>query len=136
MLGTSEIGINFAIETATSILLIISIYLAVAMTFYISTKSHASSLLAVIMAVYVDRVGTLLARLAVFAWRRFGTGEFGGEMSLNEREVLLIGTVLSIIGTIWLIRILLRQKLGEWPWIVSVAISVLFMIFAGWRRWA
>lgn len=150
MLGQTNLEMNFILETVNGVVMILSAFLLVCLTLYLimqirryklpwnfvlgmaPTAVPATVLAAVVLgaALYVEKTGMLLTRLAVFSWRRFGNGEAGGSMNVTEREVLMAGTILSAVGALWLIRILSKPVLGEWPWIVSTIIGAGYVTIA------
>ena len=82
-----------------------------------------TTVMALAFALLFDKLGVLMTRVAVWLWRRFGNGLTAGPMNDIQIYLLLIGTPLSAIGLLWLIRLLSRPMYGDWPWTVTAIIA-------------
>jgi hypothetical protein len=91
-------------------------------------SASTATVLALALALYLDKLGVLMTRVSVWTWRRFGDGLVGGPMNDAQLYLLLVGTPLSAIGLLWLIEILSRPRYGNWPWLACVAITLIFLI--------
>lgn len=145
MLGTANPEMNFILETVNGVVLILSFTLLIVLTGYIVAKFReqkvpvhqvlmsvpaAHTVLALALALYLDKLGVLMTRMAVWTWRRFGDGLVGGPMNDAQIYLLMIGTPLSAIGLLWLVRILSRPRYGDWPWMVSSALATIYLVAA------
>lgn len=143
MLGRENAELNFILETANGVVLILSFPLLMVLTIYLKRRfSHAPdhpvyqfklavpSAVSLAVALYVDKLGMLLTRLSVWTWRQFGAGVSGGPMNEAQHHLLLVGTLLSAVGALWLIRVISRPMFGNWPWIASAVASIIYLIVA------
>lgn len=143
MLNAGNPELNFVLETVNGIVLILSFPLLIVLTHYIIAKLRqrkqpmrrmllsvpaVPTVLALALALYLDKLGVLMTRLAVWTWRRFGNGLTGGPMNDAQEYLLLIGTPLCAIGLLWLIAILSRPRFGNWPWLASAGMAAMFMV--------
>jgi len=150
MLGQENPEMNFILETVNGVVLILSISLLLVLTFYIASKLRQNNqplrrvlangpmratVLALALALLFDKLGVLLTRVAVFTWRRFGNGLTGGPMNEIQIYLLLIGTPLSAIGLLWLIRILSRPMYGDWPWTVTAIVAGCYLAVTFWQHY-
>jgi hypothetical protein len=84
-------------------------------------KSTAISL---VVALLVEKSGTFMTRTIVWAWRtRGGTLPF----TTVEGFFLISGAVFTAFGLIMMIRVLSRPQLGDWPWMTSATVSLLYV---------
>jgi hypothetical protein len=93
------------------------------------------TVLALALSLYLDKLGVLMTRVSVWTWRRFGDGLVGGPMNDTQIYLLMIGTPLSAIGLLWLVRILSRPRFGNWPWVVSSVLAAIYVVAAVTRHW-
>ena len=67
-----------------------------------------------LLILFFEKIGTLMTRATIWAWRA-GTG---GTLPFTDTQTafLLAGATFTAIGILFLIRVLSRPRLGEWPW--------------------
>jgi hypothetical protein len=71
------------------------------------------------------KFGILLTRGALWSWRQFGGGAL---MAPSQKFFVLIGTVITALALLWLVRVLSRAHYGDWAWIAAAG-SALAYIF-------
>jgi hypothetical protein len=49
-------------------------------------------------------------------------------MPFWHRDIAIIGAVLTSIGLLWLLRVMSRARFGDWPWVVSSILLVIYLI--------
>jgi len=142
MLKAGSPELNFILETINGVVLILSFPLLIVLTIYIISKIRQqkqplhqalvnapnSTVLALALALYLDKVGVLVTRVAVWTWRHFGDGLKGGPMNDTQVHALLAGTALSAVGLLWLIGILSRPRYGNGPWLACITVTAIYLI--------
>jgi hypothetical protein len=84
--------------------------------------------IALALPMLVIKIGLLLTRGSLWIWRQFAEG---GAMPFWQRDIAIIGAVLTSIGLLWLLRVMSRARFGDWPWIISAMLVVIFVIENG-----
>lgn len=82
---------------------------------------------AIVAALLFEKLGTLTTRTVVVFWRMSGGGEPFSEL---ENSLLIVGSLLTASGLLWMIAILSRPRFGEWPWRASAALAVSYVCLA------
>lgn len=129
--------VNFFLETlngATSILLAVAI---IFLSFYLLDQRRLQSLkwwemivtpspgIALALPMVVIKLGLLLTRGSLWIWRQFSDG---GAMPMWQRDLALTGAVLTSIGLLWLLRVMSRARFGDWPWIISAMLVMIYVV--------
>ncbi|MCK1670325.1 hypothetical protein [Bradyrhizobium sp. 150] len=81
---------------------------------------------ALLMPMMAIKVGLLLSRGSLWIWRQFGNG---GHMPAWQMDLTLAGTAITSIGLLWLLRVISRARFGEWPWIASASVVLIYVVF-------
>lgn len=69
------------------------------------------------------KMGAMMALLMAWSWRLFGDGPMPDIMIV----VLMTGVSILIDGGLWLIRVLTHYRYGEWPWLTTAALVIVYV---------
>ncbi|WP_187399363.1 hypothetical protein [Bradyrhizobium paxllaeri] len=128
----SEVNFYLEMINGTSVILI-AVLLAFLVT-YIKAELHRRDLswrdlfdypagLSLALSITVAAFGFALTRGSLWVWRQFGSGE---QMSEWQLHLALIGSAITSLGILWMIRVLSRPRFGDWPWIAAGSATLLY----------
>jgi hypothetical protein len=65
----------------------------------------------------------VFTRSAIWIWRQYG----GGQMAAWQLHLVLIGTAITALSVLWLVRVLSRAHFGDWPWIAAACAVLVYI---------
>jgi len=71
--------------------------------------------------------GILITRGSVYTWRHMGGAAPLGQ---SQRVLVLIGTIITALALLWLVRVLSRARFGEWPWIATGSAALAYVAYS------
>lgn len=77
-----------------------------------------------VVAIYVFDLGVVVRAGVIWIWRRFFSG---GDMSLIQLALLLVGAGIIAIGSLCKIRAISKPSFGNWPWVASTGLVVFYL---------
>lgn len=83
--------------------------------------------MAVAFAMLVQSAGSFSSRATVWFWRHFQGGQPLSDLNI---QALAISAFVAAIGILMMIRVFSRPRYGELPWIVSAAITAIYVLMA------
>lgn len=78
-----------------------------------------------VVAIYVFDLGVVMRAGVIWIWRRYFEG---GTMSLTQLTLLLLGAAIIAIGSLCKIRAVSKPSFGNWPWAVSLALVIVYLV--------
>jgi hypothetical protein len=132
----SQADVNFVLETingSVSILLIVAIAFFVR---YLVDQRRLRGLswremvldpppgINLALPMLVIKVGMLLSRGTLWIWRQFGGGV---QMPAWQLDATVLGTAITSLGLLWLLRVLTRGMFGNRVWIVTACVVLLYI---------
>jgi hypothetical protein len=127
--------LNFTLEVVNGSISILSFFLLFFLGIYLiydirregfSVKIFflMSTAVSLVVALFVEKLGTLTTRTVVWAWRAQG-----GAVPFTKVEdfFLILGAVFSATGIVMMVRVLSRPRFGDWPWMTA---SVVMLSYA------
>lgn len=128
--------LNFILELINGSISILTFFLLLFLTIYLKYDLHranftwktfflSSTAVSLVVAMFFDKIGTLMTRTVIWAWR-----VKGGTIVLNGIEDLFLvtGAFFTALGSIMLIRVLSRPRFGNWPWLISALFVIGYVI--------
>lgn len=123
-------NLNFILEVINGSVSILTYFLLVFLAYYIAEDFGKetftwrnlfvlSTAMALVIALFVEKTGTFLTRSVIWLWRMTGGSV---PFSVAENLILIVGAALTMMGLLMLIRILSRQRFGNWPWAFAAVI--------------
>lgn len=130
-------NLNFILEQANGSTSILSFSLLVFLTFYLWDWLHYKNMnvwtalfvglppaIALALVLYLEKIGTLMTRAVVWAWRMAGAAKPFTEI---ETDFLLGGALLTALGLLLMIRLLTMPRFGNWPWLASAGLTIAYL---------
>lgn len=74
---------------------------------------------------YVEQAGLFLTRAVVFNWRINGAMY---PFTFSQNIIFGLGAFMVSSGILLMIRLLSRPRFGEWPWVMTAAVTSLFVV--------
>jgi hypothetical protein len=143
-MGHGRTEMNFVLETINGTALILAVVLLLFLSFYLASELRRRDLswhdlfdypagMSFALSIAVTNCGVVITRSNLWSWRRLGTGE---QMSPWQIDIHLLGTAMTSLGMLWMIRVLSRARFGEWPWITSGGLALIYVaIDQYWHYW-
>jgi hypothetical protein len=124
--------LNFTLEIINGSISILTFFLLFFLSVYLvshirregftwKTFLWMSTAASLVVALFIEKTGTLATRTVTWAWR-----SRGGNLPFTSIEdfFLIVGAILTVIGLIMMIRVLSRPRFGNWPWMVSTIVAL------------
>jgi hypothetical protein len=139
---------SFILEQVNGVASILTFCLLVFLTFYLwdwLIYKHTSvwkalwvglpPAIALAGVMYLEKMGTLMTRAVVWAWRMMSDGKI--PFSGMEMFFLLLGALTTSAALLLMIRLLSRPRFGELPWVISLILAVGFVVIStGVHLWS
>lgn len=128
---------NFILELSNGCNSIITAFLLLFLTSYLFTGISRKGLrwrllfmvptaLALGIAMYVEKVGTLVTRSGIWVWRLTTQGEL--PFTSVQTAFLILGSLITTVGLLMLLRILSRPRYGDWPWSIALSTVLIYVV--------
>ncbi|WFU42579.1 hypothetical protein QA640_08985 [Bradyrhizobium sp. CB82] len=126
---------NFYLETVNGTIVILLATALAFLSLYIVQQKQALKLawwkcltdpppgIALALPMAAIKAGLVLTRGTLWAWREFG----GEQMTGWQLDLVLTGTAVTALGALSLVRVLSRARFGDWPWIISAMLVVIYI---------
>lgn len=133
-MGSSEL--NFVLSLVDGTVLITASSAAVFIMMYIFDNYRASGRSSLIKYLYHAPLGVRVA-LPILSVRVGAVLLVGALLSSRFRDqrinsleiiIVLLGIVLLVFGLIWMTRVLTAHIYGEWPWVTTTLITLLYIV--------
>jgi len=124
--------LNFTLEVINGSVSILTFFLLFFLSVYLTStirregftwKSFfwVSTAASLVVALFIEKTGTLATRTVTWIWRARG-----GNLPFTEAQdfFLVLGAFFTAIGLIMMIRVLSRPRFGNWPWMVSTIVAL------------
>ena len=129
---------NFILEITNGVVSILVLCLLVWLFEHLRTEFRQRGLtwkmalfgmpsVAIVAALMLEKSGTAISRIVIFFWR-FGGGSF--QFTRTQNSLLIVGSLITASGLLWIIAILSRPRYGEWPWRASAVLAASYALLA------
>lgn len=129
-------GQNFSLEIINGVVTIDTFFFLVWCAYHLHGEFQRRTLtwwfaltalpsVAIVVSMFSEKLGSMATRSVVWVWRLEGGARAFTDI---ENGLLFGGSALTAVGLLWSIAILTRMRLGNWPWVIALTTTLLYVV--------